>query len=554
MSQLTLQQAIELAMQQQTAGRLAQAESIYRQILAVEPDQPEALHLLGVVALQAGRLDAARELIGKAIAVRPDVAEFHANLGLVLASLGQTGPAIESYRKALELTPNLPDALGNLGNALLAQGQVGPAIEALRKALALRPQFPEAQINLGNALARAGNEEEAIMLYRQALQARPDLPEASYNLGRSLRAMGELDEALAVVDRAVALQPRDADAHNNRGHILHDMGRLDDAVAAYRQAIALRPDHGLAHFNLGCVALLRGDFPRGWRELNWRWRVRELGLPMFTFAQPRWDGGELRGRRILLHCEQGFGDTIQFVRYAALVSARGGRVVLACQPELRRLLTGMPNVEQILTHGDPVPQFDTYCPLADLPMVFKTDLASIPATVPYLHADPDLSASWRERLKSLGTELKVGLVWSGRPEQRNNRNRALPLKALTPLGQIPGVRFFSFQFGPAAEQARQNLMELTDWTSDLHDFADTAALIDNLDLIITTDTSMAHLAGAMSKRVWVLLSFVPDWRWLLDRSDSPWYPTMRLFRQSKIGEWDAPVQQVVEALQSLPGL
>jgi hypothetical protein len=308
------------------------------------------------------------------------------------------------------------------------------------------------------------------------------------------------------------------------------------------------PDNAEAHWHLAGALLRRCDFDEGWREFEWRWRLRH-SAPRRSFTQPEWDGGDLQGRTILLYCEQGFGDVIQFIRYVPLVAKLGAPVIVPAPSQLARLLQSVPGA-RIVTN-DPLPPFDLQLPLLSLPRVFNTGLQTIPAAIPYLHPDPLLVDQWKLKTSCPGNGMKVGLAWAGRATHPNDRNRSISLQRLSPLTEINGPVFFSLHKGEPAAQATNPPagMKLIDLMADVHDFADTAALIANLDLVITVDTAVAHLAGAMGKAVWVLLPFPSDWRWLLNRDDSPWYPTMRLFRQAQPGDWAAPILQIATALR-----
>ncbi|MGD1277262.1 MAG: tetratricopeptide repeat protein [Tepidisphaeraceae bacterium] len=643
----TLQQMLQTAQQHHQAGRLPQAEAIYRQILARQGQHPDALHLLGVLALQTGQLDTAQELIGRAISLQPSRPDFHCNLGLALAAAGKTdqamaayqralslrpdypeahnnlgvaltslrrfNEAIDAYRQALALRPSYPEALNNLGSALREQGRDDQAIDAFRQALAVQADFAQARGNLGNALCQAnrpdeavdvlqkglerspqdpeilyslGNAlcaakrlEQAIDVYRRLLVAQPQRVEAQNNLANTLLALGRVDEAVAAFQDALALRPDaptimynlanalgragrheqaiemlrktlalhpdSARVHNNLGRELQDLGQVDDAIAAFSRAIALQGDFALAHCNRGMALLLKGDYRQGWAEYEWRWKVNSFDLPARAFPQQLWDGGDLRGRRILLYAEQGFGDAIQFVRYAPLIAQRGAHLTLFCQPPLRRLFQSVRGVQDVVAGNRDV-EVHVHYPLLSLPRLLDTTLESIPANVPYLHADPQLAAQWRSRLPT-DARLKVGLVWHGRslPEP----GRSIPPDLLSPLARIPNVSFFSLQTGDAPAPPAD--LHMSDWSRQITDFADTAALMENLDLVITIDTAAAHLAGAMGKPAWVLLKFAPDWRWLLERTDSPWYPTMRLFRQPKAGDWENVIERTANALAQL---
>jgi len=649
-----VQQVFDQAVRHHEAGRLHEAEALYRQVLSRQPRHADALNMLGVLAHQLGRTNDALQLVRSAIAINPEAFGCHGNLGLLLAGTGAWDEAISefqkaltlrpgdagicnnlgsalleagrldeamaayqqaltarpdfpeahynvgkilhahgnheqaipAYREALRLRPNYLDALNNLGNALYEMGHFQAAITAYRQALSLKPNFPQAMVNLGNALRRAGRLDDAITTYRQALELQPRDADICNTLADTLRESGRVEESLAPFRQVLALKPGHADAFNNLGSALLEQGCVDEAIAELRQALKIRPEYAEAFNNLGTALqeqgcwdeamdafrqacalkkdypeprwnlalalLLRGNFMEGWAAYEARFELKErsnIAMP----TGPRWDGGDLAGRTILLTAEQGLGDTIQFVRYAHHVVAKGGRVVLQCQPPLRRLLDGQCGVEQVVSNDKSIPHCELSFPLLSLPGLLGTTLESIPATVPYLTADPALVANWRSRLAAQTGEIKVGLNWAGNAMPPINRKRSLPLRALAPLGDIGGVRFYSLQKGDAAAEAKSppaNL-PLVDWTQDISDFADTAALIGGLDLIITCDTSVAHLAGALGKPTWVLLPFAPDWRWLLDRADSPWYPTMRLFRQPRRGDWQTLLEQVADALGAL---
>jgi Flp pilus assembly protein TadD len=514
MAQPTIQQTFNLALQHHQAGQLHDAEQLYRQILAREPNHADAMHHLGMAAGQAGRNDIAVELIGRAIAIKPDY----------------------------------PEALNNFGNALKGSGQLDEAIAAYRQAIALRPSHPDAHGNLGSALNAKGQHDEAIAAYGRAIALSSSNPVTYYNLGNALKDKGQLDEAMAAYRRAIALKPNYAEAHFNIGTAQGNKGKIEQAIAAYRRATALKPDYAEAHWNLALALLARGEFAEGWKEFEWRWECKDLPRRR-TFAQPQWDGSSLQGRTILLHSEQGLGDTIQFIRYAPLVAEHGGTVIVGTVPELHRLLQGAAGVARWLNQGETVPTFDVHCPLMSLPAIFGTTLETIPPRVPYLQADAEQVVRWKKELAADSHRFKVGLAWAGNPTHVNDRNRSISLAALAPLATVQGVSFYSLQKGDAGKQAKASPgLHLIDRTDDLKDFADTAALVANLDLVICVDTAVAHLAGALGKPVWTLLPFTTDWRWLLKREDCPWYPSMRLFRQPGRGDWGSVIKRVGEAL------
>jgi tetratricopeptide (TPR) repeat protein len=420
---------------------------------------------------------------------------------------------------------------------------------------------PQELIEQGLSHHQAGRRAEAIDLLKRALALNPNSPDIHALIGHVLVEMDQLDQAIEHLQKAVALRPDFADAHANLSVALLRSGRPARAVDAARASLALR-DNPTARFNLGFALLLLGELRQGWREYLWRWRSPELNAA-HSNRQPQWDGSQLAGRTLLVHCEQGLGDTIQFVRYVPLIAARqsqtrqGGEIVLECQPSLKSLLANLPGAAAVIAKGETLPPCDLQCPMMTLPMLMDTTLQSIPADKPYLYADQTLAQQWQRRIATgcgSRTVSKVGLAWAGRPSHPDDHHRSIPLADLGSLAQVSGIRWFSLQKGPRATDAAAGSFPLTDWTRDLADFADTAALIANLDLVLTVDTSLAHLAGALGKPVWVLLPYAPDWRWLLDRADSPWYPTMRLFRQATLNNWRDPIAAAALALSSLSRL
>ena len=553
MANMTVSQAFQAAVQFQQGGRVAEAENIYRQIIAQQPGHAEAHYMLAVLGHEVGRTKDALPVARRAVELNPANPDFHILTGVMLATTGDLESAVGSFRQAVALRPSDAQALNNLANALRETGHPEEAVTAYRQALVIQPDFPEGWNNLANALRDLGRFEESAEASRKALVARPGYAGAYNNLGNALKEMGRFDEALDSYRQALAFQPDNADAFYNVGNLYKEKGELEEAVEAYRRALSLRPDFSSAKWNLSLALLLKGEAEPGFEAYEARWEVtgrsRDRG-----FAQPLWDGTELGGRRILLHAEQGLGDTIQFVRYAPLVQRRGGRVTLLCQPELQELLAGQLGIEKVVSDEAAVGEFDVQCPLLSLPRVVGTTEHTVPATVPYITADPTLVEQWRRQLANQPAGLKVGIAWTGRLDNPRNKYRRVTLNQLAPLARVPGVQFYSLQKGEAAAEAKSPPagMTLTDWTEELTNFSQTAALIQNLDLVISTDTSVPHLAGAMGRPVWVLLGFSPDWRWLLGRADSPWYPTMRLFRQEKWGEWDATIERVATELAAAP--
>ncbi|HSX82905.1 MAG TPA: tetratricopeptide repeat-containing glycosyltransferase family protein, partial [Candidatus Saccharimonadia bacterium] len=476
------------------------------------------------------------------------------NLGVALQEQGQIDEAIHCFRQALALEPEAVESLLNLGVALQAQGQFEAAADCLQNAIQRAPTSAVAYNNLGMVRHEQGQFEVALQHYRQALQLRPDYAKAHSNLGALLHAQGRLAEAAAYLQHALRLQPGFLEAHSNLGLVLQAQGDVEAAIAAFERALQYEPDCVQAHWNRAVAWLLSGNFQQGWPEYEWRWRRPDSPPP--AFAQPRWDGTPFPQQSLLVYAEQGLGDTLQFMRYLPRVAARGPHVVvLACQPALLRLLRTCPGVQTLVVKDRPemaCQPFDLYIPLLSLPGIFATTPATIPSDIPYLTAESELAQQWRTRL---GAEqaFRVGLVWAGNPSHKNDRNRSCSLATLAPLAPLPHLALFSLQTGPAAGQLDQPPpgMVLHDVGRTLGDFADTAAVIAHLDLVLTVDTAVAHLAGAMGKPVWTMLPFAPDWRWGQHSAHTPWYPTMRLFRQPAPGAWEAVCQSVVDALTTL---
>lgn len=547
--QLSIDQAMQQAVRRHQAGKIAEAEQIYRQVLTQSPNHPDALHLLGVIAHNTGQYRSGIDLIRRAIAVSPGMAHYHNNLGNVLRDSGKPAEAIAAYRCAIRIKPDYAEAHYNLGVALRSAEQVDEAIEAYRNALRCKPDFANAFNNLGNVLREKGKIEEAIAALRQAVRFNPGLAEAHSNLGNALQDVGRFDEAVTELKEAMRLSPN-AVKFYNLAVVLREKGSLDESAAAAGEALRMNPDYAEAHDVLSSLLLLKGDLVRGWQEYEWRWKIADFLPSRRRFTQPRWNGEGLNDRRILLHTDGGLGDTMQFVRYAPMVVERGGKVILDCQPELHSLFNGLEGISQLTPANQPTPAFDVHCPLMSLPRVFGTTIESIPAGVPYLKAEQSSIETWRAQLGAGDGELRVGINWGGNLRFKREFTRSCGLDQLAPLRQIAGAKFYGLhklQVGEAAKSVPPEL-RLTDLGPELKTFGDTAAAMSLMDLIITTDTSVAHLAGALGRPVWVMLQFVPDWRWMMDREDSPWYPTMRLFRQKKWGDWNGVIEKVAEAL------
>jgi tetratricopeptide (TPR) repeat protein len=548
---LTVAQALARAVQQHRGGQLEQAEQLYRAILQVQPQHVEALHLLGLLAYQVGQHEPARAYISQALGLRPDFAEAYINLGTVLQEQGKLEEAGASLRQALHLKPSLAGAHNNLGNILKEQGKLPEAQACYQQALHLKPDLAEAHNNLGNLLQRQGQFAEAAACLQQALRHQPDYAEAHNNLGNAFKDQGKFAEAVASLQQALCLKPDFSEAHCNLGNVLKEQGKLEEALASFQQALRLQPNYAEAHVNRALVWLLEGDFEQGWPEYEWRGQRPEAWLP--RFSQPRWDGSPLQGQVILLWAEQGLGDTLQFIRYAPLVQARGGCVLVACQPALVPLVSRCPGIDRLLPQGSPLPPFDVWAPLLSLPGLLRTTLATIPVTVPYLFPDPQRVQYWQQQLHHL-EGFKIGITWQGNPRFSSDRTRSLPLAQLEPLARVEGVRLISLQKGPGSEQVRAlaDRFAVLELGSQLDEgtgaFEDTAAVLPQLDLVIAPDTALAHLASGLGVPVWLALPLSADWRWLRQREDSPWYPSMRLFRQQEWGNWDEVFTRIAAAL------
>jgi tetratricopeptide (TPR) repeat protein len=519
----------------------------YDRVLARRPDHAEALSNRGNSLKALGRFDDALTSYDRALAMRPNDSQALFNRGVTLHELKRFEPALASYDRALAVRPGHAEALSNRGSVLRELGRLADALASYDGALAARPNFAEALSDRGNVLKALRRFDDALASYDAALGLHPDYPEALSNRAVTLQALDRLDEALASCDRALALRPDSVEALNNRASVLQELRRFDEALATYDRIAAIAPDHAEAQTNRALLLLLTGDFAKGWPAYEWRRK-----LPSWVergFAQPEWSGQDITGKRLLLHAEQGFGDTIQFVRYAAPAAMRGADVIVEVQPSLASLLGGLFGTKVIAAGRDQLPPFDLHCPLLSLPRLFAP--APIPVGVPYVAAPANRLAAWAARLPAEG--LRVGLAWSGHPDNVRDHERSIPFARLAPLFDVPGIRFVSLQKDIRSADASdvQRHGNLIDVHAGLRDFVDTAAVIAQLDLVITVDTAVAHLAGAMGKPLWLLLPRVPDFRWLLDRTTSPWYPSARLFRKGPTDTWDAIIAGVSSELAAL---
>jgi tetratricopeptide (TPR) repeat protein len=536
-------------------GNLSEAICFYQKAAHIKPDFVEALYNIGLAYQDLHRLEDALAYYAQAIQIKPDYAEAHNNKGKVYKDQGDLAKAVACFQQAIQLKADFAEPYFNLGDILSESGQLPAAIENYKIALRYRPDLIEAYNNLGNALKSQGDFDAAIENYRQVVRLKPNLAEAYYNLGSALRLKEDFKGAVANLRYALRLKSDYAKAYNNLGLAFKNQGDLDSAIKNFSQALGINPHLAEAHWNRSFVYLLQGEFKKGWQDYDWRFQqARWKTLYPHRYDRPRWDGSVCRDKTIFVHDEQGLGDTLQFVRYIPMVKSRCATVIFETRKSLIPLLKRFPGVDQFIIRSVDQPaaeNWDFYIPLLSLPKIFNTQLKTIPHTVPYINAEPKKVEYWRQRLTDNG--FKVGIVWAGRPMHTNDRHRSCALQQFLPFCEIPGIQLIGLQKGAGAAQV-QNLpaeMGFVNFGEAFEDFSDTAGLIENLDLIISVDTAGAHLAGAMGKPVWVLLSFIPDWRWMMDREDSPWYPTMRLFRQKTHGGWEAVFQQVEKELRML---
>jgi len=538
----TLQDAIALHQQ----GRLAEADRLYARILKVYPEQFDALHLSGLARLQGGKAGEAHRLITAALKVAPQSPDAHANLGLVLGALKRPDDALASFDRALALAPDHLEALGNRGNALLDLKRPQEALACFDKVLAREPRHLPSRVNRGNALTALGRIEEAIAEYDAALALYPGDVKAQFNRATASFRLGRYADALARFDRVLAAAPQYAEAHVGRGQALQALGLHAEALASYRQATALQKDYADAHFNAALALLTLGDTAQGFAEYEWRWK--RSGIARRGIGKPLWLGEyPLARKTILLHAEQGLGDTIMFARYAPVLARSGAKVVLEVQSELKELLAQLDGVT-VIARGEPLPAFDLHCPLGSLPLALKTDMTSVPADIPYLRASEERVAKWRPRLEALPGK-RVALAWAGNPSHVNDRNRSIAFARLAPLLSTPGITFVGVQpDDKSGGNADSRVGGFVNLGGDLRDFGDSAAVVSLCDLVISVDTAVAHLAAAMGLPTFVLLPFWPDWRWTLDRDASPWYPAARLFRQQIDGDWDSVIARVTSEI------
>ncbi len=540
-------------------GRFEAAAESFAQAAALKPDLADAHYQLGESLCHLRRFEPGVSSLERAVALDARRAEFHNGLGQALSELGKFDAAALCFETVIALCPNSSPAHFNLGCTLASCGRPEGALTSLDRAVALESRSVDAWYARGNVLKDLQRMEEALASFDRAAALDGGHVPALINRGNTLAALHRSPEALASYDRAVALAPSNLEAWCNRGNQLRVIGALDAALDSLNRAVSLQPENALGHTNRAFVHLLKGDLPAGWADYEWRWQAQHTltWQERRSFPQPRWHGGEpLRDQTLFVHREQGLGDALQFCRYVPLLAAAGAKVILEIHAPLLGLLQTLPGAAQLIERGQPSPAFDCWSPLLSLPLAFNTELHSIPATVPYLFAEPERVASWQRRLSGRPTRrARVALAWSGGVVHPNDHNRSMSLAQLLP--HLPsGCDYISLQ--KEVRQRDRAALEQNPWlldvAADLNDFRETAAICACVDLVVSIDSSVAHLAGALGRPVWVLLPFAPDWRWLLHRDDSPWYPTARLYRQSRPAAWDEPLRRVAADLSERFGL
>ena len=475
-------------------------------------------------------------------------ASVYITLGNALQEKGLMEEAIQHYLNAIETDPSLTEAYFKMGALYQIMGHYDDAMNNYQRVLDLKADHLEAILNLGNVLRIKGEVDKAISMFNKAITINPDYASTYNNLGVAFKDKGDLNNAILHYKKALELDDGLAEVHNNLGMAFQDKGQFDDAEKSFRKALQLNGNLAEAHFNLSSALLLSGRLKEGWEEYEWRLKFSEFGYPS---NQTLWDGEDIKEKTLLLCAEQGFEDTIQFIRYAPLIADRKIQVLVACQKELESLLWQIKGVNRVIPFGQSLPPFDFQCHLLSLPRIFDTTLSNIPSNVPYISVRPSALRQWKDKIEDKESKLRIGIAWAGDPSHRKNHLRSLVLSDFLPLLQRKDIGFYKLQKDTYEEQklTLNGELPIIDYSYLITDFSDTAAFIENLDLIISVDTSVAHLAGALGKTVWTLLPYVPDWRWMLDREDSPWYPTMRLFRQPSPGDWGSVIKRVAEEIK-----
>ncbi len=534
------------------SGDLKKAEQLCQGILRENPNHPDALNLFGIIAYRNGDNEIAVNYIEKALKHNPDLPEAHYNLGNALNKLGKPVEALDCYREAIRLNHHYAEAYFMIGITLQNLNLLEEAVQCYREAINNNLGFCEAYNNLSGALREQGKFDECLENALKAVKFQPDNPFALTSLGSIYKEMGNFQQAKQCFQRAIKLKPDMVKAYTNLGDTYLAILDFENALYYTNKAIEIQPDFIYARWNRAIIFLLTGNFKEGLSEYKWRWKTKDFVKIKRNYSQPLWNGSPNTDKTILIWAEQGLGDTIQFIRYAPLVKQRAKKVIVEVQQPLVKLISTCSGIDQVIPMGSNAQKFDIHIPLLSLPGIFNTDLRSIPCDIPYISV-PDGHKIDNSLIVNKGDRLKVGIIWAGNPGHRKDRNRSCPVSHFIELGENADVVLFSLQKGPQSQDLNRYRAEgkVIDLSDIMNDFLDTAAVLEELDLVITVDTAVTHLAGALGKHVWVLLPFCPDWRWMLNRDDSPWYPTMRLFRQIKHGDWGQVFSQVTKSLLQL---
>ncbi|MBF0328316.1 MAG: tetratricopeptide repeat protein [Nitrospirae bacterium] len=544
---------INLALKELESGNFSTAENIYSSILLKDPSNPVILNNLGNLFKTKGEREKSIEYFKKALIAAPTSPELNFNLANMLYESGHIDEAVTHYKMAIALEPEFKLAYNNIAEALKEIGCFDEALYYLQQVLKIEPNYTAAHMTMGNIFTAMRRLDDALDSYHNALDIEPHNHYALYNMANIRKITGSISEAIDIYREALKLKPDYSDAWSNLGAAFKSCGNISEAITCYRKAIELSPDNEDAHLNYAIALLLSGNFEEGWQEYEWRLKTRNVYCRKNC---KEWSGDTLNGETILLYADQGYGDTLQCARYIPMVKAMGaGKIILECQPELISLMRSIDCIDHISPRKSELANFDLCSALFSLPRIFNKN--NIPASVPYLKADEKTIGKWSERIKSVGESIRVGLVWAGSPTYREDKFRSLDLKTLLPLLTLKdcGISFFSLQTGAAANEIMdipENLRPI-ELSGEINDFSDTAAIMEQLSLIITVDTASAHLAGALGEPVWTLIPEDPDWRWLLERNDSPWYPTMLLFRKEKNDDWQNLILRLSTKLKKLIG-
>ena len=535
-------------------GNLNDAQIIYEQILSIQENNFDALQLLGALFAQVKKYPQAIKFLSKAIIVNPNHAGCFSNLGISFQKLRRLEEALSSYDKAISLQADYAEAYSNRGAVLKELKRLDEALSSYDKAISIKGDYAEAFSSRGTVLEELKRLEEALSSYDKAISINKDFTEFYYNRGNVLHKLKRLEEALSSYDKAISLHEDYAEAYSNRGTVLEELKRLDEALSSYEKAISINKDYAEAYWNSSICYLLAGNFNEGWARYEWRWQSKSISKTagIRKFSQPLWLGTEvLKDQTIFLYAEQGLGDTIQFSRYVSLVAGLGAKVVLEVQPSLVKLLSYLEGISQIISKGDKLPNFDYQCPLMSLPLAFKTEVKTIPSVSKNISSDEKKVGKWQAILGEK-TKPRVGIVWSGAVNHKNDLQRSLKLSQL--ITHLPSdYEYLSLQkeISDVDKEVLIEYCKIKHFGDDLKDFTDTAALCELIDIVISVDTSVAHLAGTLGKNTWLLLPYSPDWRWLLDRNDSPWYSSVKLYRQEKINDWESVLVNIESDLKKL---